>query len=491
LVHIANTLDNSAYSPERLLAPVAPVPLLERAPGRDAGTRRGPAIECWTGSGSPTWILSGDWRLFARPCTVIEDRRGDVVASFRLADGTVLYATWDEETSRVSIPFSLGEALANYLGERWRETSPGKRLSEQQLNFFYRVKRFVPRRVQIAARRVLVRWQHSPLFPAWPADESIARLLRLYAHCAMIASRRHVLHFRWFWPFGQRAALILTHDVETAEGLRLAVEVADLEEELGFRSSFNVGSWYGLDDGILRELRSRGFEIGSHGLQHDRSLFASRAAFETQLPLLADAMDTIHAEGFRSPSTFRVFEWFAELPAAYDCSVPHSDPYEPQPGGCCSFWPFFIGPLIELPYTLPQDHTLFTLLKHRAVDFWLQQAATIERNHGLIQCVTHPDPGYLGEQANRMLYAEFLEGMATRPHLWRALPRDVARWWRFRQEARDVGGPLATGVARTGATPDEVVFEAPPAEPMLQELTEDLARSLERVPRLTSPGRRQ
>src|SRR5205823_1135691 len=161
-------------------------------------------------------------------------------------------------------------------------------------------------------------------------------------------------------------------------------ELADVEEAYGFRSSFNlVRADYPIDDGILRELRARGFEIGLHGLHHDRSLFASRDAFEQQLPQLAEAARHLEAEGFRSPSTHRVVEWLPELPVSYDCSVPHSDPYEPQPGGCCSLWPFFLGSLVELPYTLPQDHTLFTLLRAGSVDLWLSQVDAIEQRFGL------------------------------------------------------------------------------------------------------------
>ena len=73
--------------------------------------------------------------------------------------------------------------------------------------------------------------------------------------------------------------------------------------------------------------------------------------------------ERLGVEGFRSPATHRVNAWLADLPVSYDCTVPMSDPYEPQPGGCCSPWPFFIGSVVELPYTIPQDHTTFTLLR--------------------------------------------------------------------------------------------------------------------------------
>ena len=185
------------------------------------------------------------------------------------------------------------------------------------------------------------------------------------------------------------------------------------------------------------------------------------------------------AEGFRSPSTHRVFDWLADLPIAYDGSVPHSDPFEPQPGGCCSLWPFFIGRVVELPYTLPQDHTLFTLLNARSISLWLEQAERIERHHGLIHCVSHPDRGYLGDKEKRALYAEFLTAMAERSGLWHELPREVARWWRLRDESTDVQAPVTRGIARRGETPSEIAFECVPTATIESDLTRDLAKRLE------------
>ena len=169
--------------------------------------------------------------------------------------------------------------------ERWAGAAAGRRLSEGTLDRFYRVKRLIPRRAQLAARRALVRWQGRPAFPAWPFDDSVARLLKLLVAGALAASDERELRFRWFWPHGRRAAAILTHDVESADGLRLAVELADLEEARGLRSSFNVvGDSYPIDRGVIEELTGRGFEIGVHGVFHDRSMFASRENFEVAGP---------------------------------------------------------------------------------------------------------------------------------------------------------------------------------------------------------------
>jgi len=286
--------------------------------------------------------------------------------------------------------------------------------------------------------------------------------VRFYARCLLLASGSAELRFRWFWPASHQSALILTHDVESAEGLRLAVEIADLEEERGLRSSFNiVASWYPIDHGIVRELRERGFELGVHGIYHDRSMFSTREAFEAQQPALREALRMLGAEGFRSPATHRVFDWLGDLPVSYDCSMPHSDPFEPQPGGCCSLWPFFIGNVVELPYTLPQDHTLLTLLRHRSLDLWLEQLGRIERLHGLAQVLSHPDPGYLGDPPKRELYAEFLDAICDRDKVWRALPRDVAAWWRQRDAGADGPWPLRFGTLQLDKPGNKVELRPP------------------------------
>jgi hypothetical protein len=407
--------------------------------------------------GSPQWFHRDEWRAFA-PQSVAEDPTGTTIESFRLDNGGGAVLSHVTSSGRVHAPFDLSAAYDAYVSEGWAASTSQRRFSPRQLNTYYRVKRFIPRRVQIGARRLVVRWQGLPEFPAWPLDRSVVRLLQLYAFCVFVAQGKSEAPFRWFWPGRHHAALILTHDVESEEGVRLALDVADLEQELGFRSSFNVGAWYRLDPGVVRELTSRGFEIGVHGLRHDRSLFASRASFEAQQPALRSLIESIGAAGFRSPATHRVFEWIGELPVEYDCSIPHSDPFEPQPGGCCSIWPYFIGRVVELPYTLPQDHTLFTLLGQRTPALWLEQATRIEKDYGLIECLSHPDPGYLGDARQRAVYVEFLRGMAERRHIWRALPREVAAWWR----TRDIGeGDLEHGLVRVGDVPDEVAFDPP------------------------------
>ena len=405
------------------------------------------SVDSAPGDAQATWLTTGDWRLYARPRQA-RPPAGEHIARFDLPTGDVVTAVRDETNGRAWVPFDLDEAYHGFVAESWRQGVRSRSLTDAQLRAYYAVKRLIPRRLQLAARRLHMRRIGFPEFPAWPLDDSVARLLRFYAHCLLLGAEAAMLRFRWFWPGEFRAALLLTHDVESAEGLRLALELADLEEERGFRSSFNVvASGYAVDHGVLRELRGRGFEIGLHGLHHDRSLFASRAAFEGQLPAVADAARAFEAEGFRSPSTHRVHDWLHLLPVRYDCSVPHSDPFEPMPGGCCTIWPYFVGEVVELPYTLPQDHTLFTLLRKTSSEPWLTQVAAIEQRYGLAQCLSHPDPGYLGDPDKRALYREFLDALVDRPWLWKPLPRDLAAWWR-RRDAVAPPGDVSYGVIR-------------------------------------------
>jgi peptidoglycan/xylan/chitin deacetylase (PgdA/CDA1 family) len=444
---------------ERLLAPLASGDIHEVASDDCAINAQPRSVTCVRGTGKQTWLTSNNWRIFVRTADIPAPRASEEIARFESSDGRVVRVWHDAASGVVILPFSLAEAFESYVSEAWKTAAATRQLSTRQLDAFYAIKQTIPRPVQLAARRLLARWQRGVRFPAWPYDDSMVSVVRFYASCLLLATNASQLEFRWFWPGNYHAALILTHDVESANGLRLAMEIADLEEERGLRSSFNiVADWYPVDHGILRDLRDRGFELGVHGIYHDRSMFSSRRSFEEQLPRVAAWADEIGAVGFRSPATHRVFDWLGELPLEYDSTIPHSDPYEPIPGGACTPWPFFIRDVVELPYTLPQDHTLFTILNEHTIDTWVRQVNRLEESFGLIQCVTHPDPGYLGDSRKRGYYIELLNEMRGRNRVWKALPREVARWWRER-DSGTVSEETGRGVARR-AGPDVVIEPA-------------------------------
>jgi len=172
-----------------------------------------------------------------------------------------------------------------------------------------------------------------------------------------------------------------------------------------------------------------------HGYTHDGLLFSSRAVFDERKEAVNEFGRRIGAAGFRSPATYRDRYLMQELEFDYDSSFSNTAPCEPQPGGCGSFFPYVMGDLIEMPITLPQDHTLFELLGERDAETWMSALASIERAHGMACVLAHPDPapGYMGLPANEAHYLRVIDAV-TRGGAWVALPREVARWWRLRTD---------------------------------------------------------
>jgi hypothetical protein len=207
-----------------------------------------------------------------------------------------------------------------------------------------------------------------------------------------------------------------------------------MDAKYGFRSSFNfVPERYNVDEGLLNELRARGFEVGVHGLKHDGKLFASFSEFMRRAQRINRYLEAYGAVGFRAPLTHRNPVWMQALEVEYDLSFFDTDPHEPIAGGTMSIWPFMIGRFVELPYTLVQDYTLTAILAEPTPRVWLEKVAFIREHYGMALLNAHPD--YLVSPVTTRVYENFLAAMRDRADFWHALPRDVARWWRARAEA--------------------------------------------------------
>jgi hypothetical protein len=88
---------------------------------------------------------------------------------------------------------------------------------------------------------------------------------------------------------------------------------------------------------------------------------------------------------------------------------------------------------VELPYTLPQDSTLFLLLEHSSIHTWTEKLDWVVKHGGLALVIVHPDyvnfDGYSRScEYSAHLYQGFLEFVRKRYHqeAWFALPKDVA-----------------------------------------------------------------
>ena len=339
-----------------------------------------------------------------------------------------------------------------YLYEQYLDSR--SRRPDWMLSCYYGVKNFIPAAVRHRLNSFAIRSRRQLTFPKWPCEDTLLRLwgkwLSAFLYRLDVKDGWHI----GFWPDDNRSCVVLTHDVESTYGMDRMERMADLEERHGFRSAWNLAlDQYPIDWSRVERLRARGFEFGAHGLRHDGKLFRSNGHFSALAPRVRTLATEHQLRGFRAPSTLRRLEWIPELGFDFDSSFSDTDIFEPQPGGTCSIFPFFVGDVVELPYTLPQDHTLIHLLRQEPLPVWLRKLKWIESMGGMILTLTHPD--YSGDGTPLADYEQLLQRLAALPHSWRALPSEVAAWWR-RRASLDLyvhaGKPIITGPDTTGAS---------------------------------------
>lgn len=336
-----------------------------------------------------------------------------------------------------------------YLRERYRR--PASRRGA--LNAYYAMKPLLPRRLQIGIRRLHARTRPRDAFPAWPIEPLLVQHQHALIRRRLAQEHAERVPLVNFWPDHRRFAVIVTHDVESAAGVANIDAVLELERSHGIVSSWNfVGEWYPIPPGTFERVRGGGCEVGLHGIKHDGLLFRDRASFDRELPEIHRYLDEWGAVGFRSPATHRNAEWMQELGCLYDSSFPDTDPFEPQPGGCCSIFPYLLGSIVELPITMVQDHTLWEILREPNIDTWKRKGDWLIAQHGLINVIIHPD--YVRSRRRLALYGELLAYLCERVDAdsgWHALPRAVAEWWKARERLRVVE---EQGIVRIGADPE-------------------------------------
>lgn len=342
-------------------------------------------------------------------------------------------AVWQDDDGRVFLPFDPGEVMLQFWSEGYSRSGRaplGLSGRGALLRVYYLVRPALPRRLQLRLRRAYTRVQDRSSFPSWPLEDSLhAFYAWLFGLLADLAGQP--VPFLDPWPDGRSWTLVLTHDVETDVGCRNLDLLREPERELGYRSSWNfVPLRYRLPDGMVHALRQEGCEVGVHGLRHDGRDLGSQRLLAKRLPTMREYADRWQAVGFRSPATQRQWDMMPQLGFEYDSSYSDTDPYEPQPGGCCSYLPYFNENLVELPITLPQDHTIFSILQQPDGELWLRKARLLRERHAMALALTHPD--YAGDRRIADGYRSLLEAFHGDSTVWHALPSEVAAWWRQR-----------------------------------------------------------
>jgi hypothetical protein len=230
---------------------------------------------------------------------------------------------------------------------------------------------------------------------------------------------------------------MMTHDVEGQIGVDFCDELMNIDDSHGIKSAFQLvpegreAAWRR----TAARMRQRGFEVNLHDLNHDGQLFASKAEFLLRARRINAYAREFGCEGFRSAVMYREQGWFGAFEFSYDMSVPNAAHLEPQRGGCCTVMPYFVGDILELPLTTAQDYTLFHILNDYSTTLWEKQIRLIRQQHGLVSVITHPD--YLVGPREREVYVNLLRHLTDlreREGLWIALPGEVNRWWRNRNQ---------------------------------------------------------
>jgi hypothetical protein len=349
-------------------------------------------------------------------------------------DGERHASVWRTRQGATLLPFDPDELVLNLRSERYAqlERSWRRTVRSSARRAYYALRPLIPRGAQIALRRAFTRLQTrgGQAFPRWPTEPALHDLCSFVLTCVADAAGQPVPYLAP-WPNGHEWALVLTHDVETAVGRDAIGRIRAVEEALGYRSSWNlVPARYTVEDALVAELTGSGNEVGVHGLRHDGRDLASLRTLRRRLPEMRRWADRWHAVGFRSPATHRRWEWMPMLGFEYDSSYPDTDPYEPMPGGCCSWLPFFNQDQVELPVTLPQDHTLFIILRQGG-RVWCEKTDFLRRRGGMALLIVHPD--YMLDEEPLRAYEQFLAAFRDDPTAWKALPREVSDWWRRRR----------------------------------------------------------
>ena len=330
-------------------------------------------------------------------------------------------------------------------------------------SFYFRIRPVIPRPIRLRIRRALALRKLDRVWQTWPIRPGSEGAPKNWTG----------------WPEGKQFAFVLTHDVESPAGLDRVKPLAELEMKYGFRSSFNF-----IPEGpysVPRDLRSwltdHGFEVGVHDLHHDGRLFASRDSFRRKAEKINHYLREWNAVGFRSGFMLCRSDWLHDLNIRYDSSTFDTDPFEPQPDGVNTIFPFWVprrsedrdqkvcinsinhqhsphshrnslishrppvdstlnqsqSGYVELPYTLPQDSTLFLILRERTTAIWRRKLDWIARYGGLVSLDTHPDYMHFAEHGDAMhfpitFYEDFLREVRARyaAKYWLALPRQVA-----------------------------------------------------------------
>ena len=384
--------------------------------------------------------------LAGRPVEFSEAGRTDRRALFGPFSRDPLDAVTQREDGAWELPYHPWDAYRTIVEERY--LGPPKPPLHARVRLPYH---WVPGRLRLAlyplvAGRSTIDPEASPPDPAWPVEARLDRFrLKLFEG---IAENNPVVSGtfpavgttaprRGPWPKGKRFPLLMTHDVDTKEGMALAGDVLEDMVALGLKPCFFlVGKGYTWDTGFIRAVHQAGGEIGLHGDTHDnRIAYEKRGVAERRLDSCKDLLREHRIRGFRSPSLLVSDTLYDALQGRFewDSSVPDTDTHTllgPR-RGCSTVFPFRRRGMLVLPTTMPADDRL-QLLGYTGLEaprILLRKFEHIRNVCGICHFLTHPEPHLFGRPVIRDLFRAVLQEILARGDAWVATPSEVADYW--------------------------------------------------------------
>jgi hypothetical protein len=359
-------------------------------------------------------------------------------APIRLNDGESLrsrndaFSFWKlPEEWRGSIAGSIDKSRVraeHFLFERYITFMERRRSQRSKIS-----RRWVDQPARRLSSRVEVRSRTRLNFPHWPCETALIEHWNRWLREVLEELQANDSWYLAFWPEGATCSVVLTHDICDSAQCAQIEAICELEEKCGFRSAWYLPlenlkcDWRRID-----ALRSRGFEFGVLSIFADGKELADEHKFRTFKLKVERANREHQLKGFRMRAGSREIGRISALNLDFESTFCDTDPFDLRPGGTCSVFPFFIGRSVELPITIPRDHTLIHLLRRNPLAIWSLKSQWIANAGGMILAAT--EPHYLSAEPYLGAYKGLLKELSEL-EAWRALPSEVAAWWRNRDQA--------------------------------------------------------
>jgi hypothetical protein len=225
----------------------------------------------------------------------------------------------------------------------------------------------------------------------------------------------------WAEPVWPSEEVVLTHDIDTAEGFEWVRPLAEREMGHGYRSLWNVvGCEDAIDHGVLDWLVEQGFEIGLYGYSLDgRTPFMSESAIRRRLDDCQPLIDRYDIKSHRSPAWLRSERMYRVLRdyVCYDYSALDCDVFCPGgTGGCLWTRPFEHHGLTVVPTTVPFDELLPLDMSPAAIRaLWQGKIEWLRACGGHIVVNTHCDAQRCAQPAMLDSYDSLLRDLQATP----------------------------------------------------------------------------